>query len=213
MGKIFFARVITEFEAGISTRTNAVLNNHHDQSPSVQNTKALAIAFQDAGNHFADSSDEFVIIDARDVMRDNVARIIMREHGEGQKQRADFVAHRMLSTAVAFEMIPHVIQDQMNKFHLPGNRHNKRNKSRYVNSTKKDMYLLGQLYPIVYIRQGTSYRLFEVENSDCPLSLSKHGILRNSQTSDLLPCWEVDCPSDVDEADAKLIDGANMVHC
>ena len=108
---MFFARVITEFEAGISTRTTAVLN-HHDQSPSVQNTKALAISFQDAGNHFDDSSDEFVIIDARDVMRDNVARIIMRAHGERQKQSADFVAHRMLSTAVAFGMIPHVIQDE-----------------------------------------------------------------------------------------------------
>ena len=84
LGKIVSARVITEFEAGISTRTTAVLN-HHDQRPSVQNTKVLAIAFQDAGNHVDDSSDEFVIIDARDAMRDNVARIIMRAHGEGQK--------------------------------------------------------------------------------------------------------------------------------
>ena len=29
---------------------------------------------------------------------------------------------------------------------------------------------------------------------------------------DLLPCLELDCPSDLDEADAKLTDGANMVH-
>ena len=48
------ARVITEFEAGILTRKNAVLK-HHDQSPSVQqrfvaHTKALIIAFQEAGN-------------------------------------------------------------------------------------------------------------------------------------------------------------------
>ena len=158
----YFARVFTEFEAGISTRTTAVLK-HHDQSPSVQNTKALTIAFQYAGNHFDDSSDVVVIIDARDVMTANVARIIMSAYGEGQKQRADFMAQRMLSTAVAFHTL-----SKMNKFHLPGNRHNKRTKSKYVNSTKKDMHLLGQLYTIVYVRHGTRYRLFEVENSDCP---------------------------------------------
>ena len=78
-----FARVITEFEAGISTRTTADLK-HHDHSPSVRNTKALAIAFQDAGNHFDDSSDDVFIIDARDVMTDNGARIIMGAHGKGQ---------------------------------------------------------------------------------------------------------------------------------
>ena len=69
-----------------------------------------------------------------------------------------------------------------------------------------------ELYTIVYVWQGTSYRLFEVENSDCPPSLSKHGILRNGQKSDLQPCWEEYCTSDVHEADAILIDGATMVH-
>ena len=63
------ARVITEFEAGILTRKNAVLN-HHDQSPSVQqrfvaHTKALIIAFQEAGNPFDEDSHEVVIIDTR----------------------------------------------------------------------------------------------------------------------------------------------------
>ena len=63
------ARVITEFEAGILTRKNAVLK-HHDQSPSVQqrfvaHTKALIIAFQEAGNPFDEDSHEVVIIDTR----------------------------------------------------------------------------------------------------------------------------------------------------
>ena len=63
------ARVITEFEAGILTRKNAVLK-HHDQSPIVQqrfvaHTNALIIAFQEAGNHFDEDSHEVVIIDTR----------------------------------------------------------------------------------------------------------------------------------------------------
>ena len=74
------------------------------------------------------------------------------------------------------------------------------------------MHLLGQLCMIVYVRDGNSDRLFEFENSNCPPSLSKHGVLRSGQMSDLLSCWEVDCPSDFDEADTKLIHGANMVH-
>ena len=63
------------------------------------------------------------------------------------------------------------------------------------------MLLLGQLVT----------RLLEVGNANCPPSLSKHGVLRSSQKSDLLSCLEVDYPSDFDEADAKLIDGVHMV--
>ena len=78
---------------------------HHDQSPSVQQrfvapTKPLIIAFQEAGNPFDEDSHEVVIIDTREVMPDNVASIIMGGNGEGEKQRADFVAHRLQSTAV-----------------------------------------------------------------------------------------------------------------
>ena len=205
MGKIFFARFITEFEAGISTRKTAVLK-HHDQSPSVQHTKALAIAFRDAGNHFDESSDEVVIIHTRDVMTDNVAGIIMSAHEEGQKQRAEFVAHRMHSAAVAFHALI-----KMNKFHLPGNRLKKRNKSKYMSTTKKDMHLLGQLYMLVYAREGPSYRCLK---SRIPIVHHPYQtwLLRNGKKSDLLPCWEVDCQSDFDEADAKLVDGANVVH-
>ena len=64
----------------------------------------------------------------------------------------------------------------------------------------------------MHLRERNSDRLFEVENADCPPSLSKHGVLRSDQKSDLLSCLEVECPSDFDEADAKLIDGAHMVH-
>ena len=67
-------RVITEFEAGMLTRKNAVLK-HHGLSPSVQqrfifaHTKALVIAFQEAGNPFDEDSHEVVIIDAREYAR------------------------------------------------------------------------------------------------------------------------------------------------
>ena len=80
------ARVITEFEVGMLTRKNAVFQ-HHVQSPSVQqrfvaHTKALVIAFQEAGNPFDEDSHEVVIIDTREVMPNNVARSIMGAHGE-----------------------------------------------------------------------------------------------------------------------------------
>ena len=64
----------------------------------------------------------------------------------------------------------------------------------------------------MHVREGNSDRLFEVENADCPPSLSKDGILRTGQKFDWLSCWEVDCPSEFDEAVAKLIDGAHIVH-
>ena len=119
------------------TRKNAVLK-HHDQSPSVQHrffahNKALVISFQETGNHFDEDSHEVVIIDTREVMPDHVARSIMGAHGEGKKQHADFVEHRLQSAAVAIEM---------NKINLPGNPHKNRNKSKHVDTTKEDMHLL-----------------------------------------------------------------------
>ena len=75
-----------------------------------------------------------------------------------------------------------------------------------MNSTKEDKHLLRQLYITMHVRERNSDRLFEVENADCPPSLSKHGGLKSDQKSDVISCLEVECPSDFDEADAKLID-------
>ena len=63
------ARVITEFEAGMLTLKNAVLELH-DLSPSVQHRVfAHTKAFQEAGNPFDEDSQEVVIIDAREYAR------------------------------------------------------------------------------------------------------------------------------------------------
>ena len=67
------ARVITEFEAGMLTRKNAVLK-HHDPIPSVQqrffaHTMAVVIAFQEAGKPFDEDSHEVVIVDTREYAR------------------------------------------------------------------------------------------------------------------------------------------------
>ena len=140
-------------------------------------------------------------------MPDNVARNVMGALGEGNKQHADFVAHRLQSTSVSFHA-----PIKMNKIHLRGNRHKYRNKSQHVNSTNEDRHLLRQLYITMHVRERNSDRLLEVENADCPPSLSKHSILRSDKKSDLLSCLEAECPSDFDDADAKLIDGAHMVH-
>ena len=99
----------------------------------------------------------------------------------------------------------------MNKIILPSNQH-KKQKNKRVDSTKDDMHLLGQLYISLQVREGNTDSLFEVENLDAPPSLSKHGKLRSYQKSDLVSCLETDSPSDFDEADVKLIDGASMVH-
>ena len=117
------------------------------------------------------------------------------------------VAPRLQSTAVAFHA-----PIKMNTIHLPVNRHKYCNKSKHVDSTKEGKHLLKQLYMTMHVREGNRGRLFEVENADCPPSLSKHAVLRSGQKSELLSCVEVDCPSDFDEADAKLIDRAHMVH-
>ena len=74
------------------------------------------------------------------------------------------------------------------------------------------MHLLGQLYISLQVREGNADSLFEVENTDVPPSLSKHGNLRSGQKSDLVSCLETDSTSDFDKADVKLFDGASFVH-
>ena len=68
------------------------------------------------------------------------------------------------------------------------------------------MHFLVQLYMAMHVREGNSDRLnqclFELENADCPPSLSKSGVLISGQKSDF----------DFDEDDAKLIDVVGMVH-
>ena len=124
----------------------------------------------------------------------------------------DNVARGGASVAVYSSRIRFHAPIKMNKIHLPGNRHKYRNKSKHANSTKEGKHLLWQLYMTMHVRERNNDRLFEVENADCPLSLSKHGVLRSGQKSELLSCVEVDCPSDFDEAYAKLIVRAHMVH-
>ena len=100
----------------------------------------------------------------------------------------------------------------MNQINLPGNRHKTRNKASMWTAPRKTCTYQGQLYMTMHVREENSDRLFEVENADSPPSLSKHDVLRSGLKSDLLSYLEVDCPSDFDEAGAKLIAGAHIVH-
>ena len=127
------ARVITEFEAGMHTRKNAILK-HHDPITSVQ--QRFFFRTHQGTGHSIVLLTRIVTkssLSTPENMRHHVVRSIVGAHGEGNKQHADFVAHRLQSTAVAFQA-----PIKMNKIHLPGNRHKYRNKSKHVNSTKED---------------------------------------------------------------------------
>ena len=66
------ARVITEFEAGMRTRKNAVLK-HHDPIPSGVQQEVFrthqGTGHSIAGNSFDEDSHEVVIIDTREYAR------------------------------------------------------------------------------------------------------------------------------------------------
>ena len=64
------ARVITEFDAGMRTRKNAVLK-HHDPIPSVQQVFRThqGTGHNIAGNPFDEDSHEIVIIDTKGYAR------------------------------------------------------------------------------------------------------------------------------------------------
>ena len=100
------AWVIAEFEAGM-TSDKGPIPKLHDQSTSVQNrfaadTKVLVTTFQEKGNLFDEDSDEFTILDTKEVMSEEVAQSIMCTHEEGKKQHLAFIKERQKSQAVSF---------------------------------------------------------------------------------------------------------------
>ena len=60
----------------------------------------------------------------------------------------------------------------------------------YCDSTKDCMHLLEEFYISLQVREANADSLFEVEKTDVPPSLSKHGNLRGGQT-DLVSCLEI----------------------
>ena len=120
------------------TRKNAVLK-HHDQSPSVQqrfvaHTKALVIAFKRQVTlltRIATKSSLSTPERLSHIMMPAVSWVHM------EKERSSMpLLWRIASTAVAFHA-----SIKMNKIHLPANRHKNRNRSKDVDSTKKEMHL------------------------------------------------------------------------
>ncbi len=102
------ARVIAEFETGMTPDKTTILK-HHDQSASVQkrfaaDTKALVTAFQCMGNPFEEDNDEIIVLDTKEVMPQEVAQSIMCAHEEGKKQHSTFV-HEHLETS---KLSPHM---------------------------------------------------------------------------------------------------------
>ena len=94
----------------------------------------------------------------------------------------------------------------MNKILLLSNQH-KKQRSKRVDSTNDYMHLLGlgQLYISLQVRKGIADSLFEVENTNASLSLSKHcNLLRSGQKSDLVPCLETGSLSDFEEANLMV---------
>ncbi len=78
----------------------------------------------------------------------------------------------------------------MNKIHLPGNRHKNRNKSKHVDSTKEDIHLLGYLHMTMHVREGSSDRMFEVENADCPRPYPNMASYEVAKCRTCYPAWK-----------------------
>ena len=123
----------------------------------------------------------------------------------------DTVARGGASGAVYSSRIPRATQDEQNppweSTQIP------QQKQACGQHQGRQALTTWQLYMMtIHVRERNNDRLFDVENADCAPSLSKHDVLRSGQKLELLSCVEVDCPSDFDEPDAKLIDRADMVH-
>ena len=82
---------------------------------------------------------------------------------------------------------------------------------------KDQLQLFSQLYVATQVRDGDMDEFFKHETLSHPPSLSKHGVIRPGDKSELIPClkelaeeWEV--PSDLPGVDGLVIEGAVIVN-
>jgi len=82
-----------------------------------------------------------------------------------------------------------------------------------IDSLKSDCTLFARLYISCQARDGDMSEFFKHENQACPPSLSKNGMMRGGNKSDLVSCLVPKKNSEVpNDIDGKVFDGAAIVH-
>ena len=206
------ARVISEFENQTKVSSNL---NHHEQTESMQATfrnevSALLATFEELGSPFSDDCGDLVVLHSRGVVpcsANDIARIKVT----GEEQYEEFIKSRFVDKSTSIyaplkrnKLAPFSVQ-------RPSTTRNKQ----LLATAKNDCDLFSRLYIGCQTRNGNLETFFQHENQPYPPAISEFGALRFGSKSDLLPCLEMNVPTNcevgVPKVDMMAVDGAVVV--
>ncbi|KAL7373171.1 hypothetical protein ABVT39_000586 [Epinephelus coioides] len=206
------ARMTTDFENKSSPQGE---NRHHEQQPAVQeafmkHVRSLTAVIEEMGNPFLEESQDFLVLDSKDIMSSAVADTVRKVESLGAQQYKTFVEERL-------EQQTNPLTDTLPKNKMPLFSHSPvKTQSKHkiqLESLKRDCNLFSRLYVSCQTRDGNLDQFFSHKNQEAPPSLSQGGKIGLGTKADLLHCMITD---DTDSkrapvVDAVFLDGAAVV--
>lgn len=216
------ARLVNDFQADVNIvkhcEEDVKSKRHHEQINSVQKTfkkqvDKLCEVFEECGNPFAESSQDLIVLDTRDIVEESVITTVKTIHNIGKNQFDTFMKERVIGRTVS--LFQPIKGNKLPLFSRPKPK-KKTALMQEVSTLKQNCSLFSQLYISCQVREGNLDDFFSHENQNSPPSISQHGKLRFGQKSQLLECLE-NTLSDQDTTESpdvqvKVIDGAVIVN-
>ena len=212
------ARLVSEFEASMTTEVEVQGADHHEVQRSFQvsffkDVKSLVTTIDDFGNPFLEESEDFIVLDTKEIAGPASFSILRQIEAVGKEQCNQFITERLLNrTKSVYDPIK---GNKVSLFNFSPPKESCKT-SQQLSSMKSDCALFARLYISRQTRDGDLEEFFKHENQGCPPSLSHLGKLRLPKKKyELTECLEdnttrrTEVPSTID---ATIIDGAAVVN-
>ena len=212
------ARLVSEFEASMTTEVEVQGADHHEVQRSFQvsffkDVKSLVTTIEDFGNPFLEESEDLIVLDTKEIAGPASVTILRQIEAVGKEQCNQFITERLLNRTKS--LYDPIKRNKVSLFNFSPPKESCKT-SQQLSSMKSDCALFARLYISCQTRDGNLDEFFKHENQGCPPSLSHLGKLRLPKKKyELTECLEANTtrPTEVPSAiDATIIDGAAVVN-
>ena len=207
-------RLLKEFET-TSKEDPVKVSESHEEGFATQNTfhsqvNSLCSTISANGNPFSENATELMTIDSHICSDETVKQTLNVIETTGKSQYERFVKDVLIDRTQPIH--GKIKKNNFALFKTPP----KKLKSKMAEQTvelKSDYSLFSRLFIACQVREGDLEEFFAHENHPWPPSLSKHGKLRlPTNKSELLECLGPCSSTDPPICDAKVFDGAVVIH-
>lgn len=211
------ARLIGEFQTSAEKKQNTETCHHeqkqHIQSAFARDVRSLTEVFEEMGNPFLEDSEDLLVLDSRNIADVAVSDAMKEIEELGLDQYEAYVEERLVKQTKT--IADPIKRNNLHLFSRPPV-HRKSSKQLQLSSLKNDCSLFSRLYIASQTRNGDLDDFFSHENQVRPPVLSKMGIVRDGNKSELLHCLEELVPLEESlpspRVEVLILDGAAIVN-